>query len=103
MRQSIFRRLGVVAIVLSLLLGISSGAWAQKVDAGKNYDLSLSVKSATVKTFTEAFTQKTGVLFSYEAGLAQKPMGDITVNVKGATLTSILDDIFGKQVSGFKY
>lgn len=35
MRQSIFRRLGVVAIVLSLLLGISSGAWAQKVDAGK--------------------------------------------------------------------
>ncbi len=103
MRQSIFRRLGVVAIVLSLLLGISSGAWAQKVDAGKNYDLSLSVKSATVNTFTEAFTQKTGVLFSYEAGLAQKPMGDITVNVKGATLTSILDDIFEKQVSGFKY
>ena len=49
MRQSIFRRLGVVAIVLSLLLGISSGAWAQKVDAGKNYDLSLSVKSAIIR------------------------------------------------------
>lgn len=102
MRQSIYRKLGVFAIAVSLLTGLFQKAEAQQANTG-NYDLSLSVKSATVKTFTEAFTQKTGVLFSYEAGLAQKPMGDINIDVKGASLTSILDDVFGKQVTGFKY
>lgn len=102
MRHSIYRKLGVFAIAVSLLTGLFQKADAQQANTG-NYDLSLSVKSATVKTFTEAFTQKTGVLFSYEAGLAQKPMGDINIDVKGASLTSILDDVFGKQVTGFKY
>lgn len=102
MRQSIYRKLGVFAIAVSLLTGLFQKADAQQANTG-NYDLSLSVKSATVKTFTEAFTQKTGVLFSYEAGLAQKPMGDINIDVNGASLTSILDDVFGKQVTGFKY
>ena len=102
MRQSIYRKLGVFAIAVSLLTGLFQKADAQQANTG-NYDLSLSVKSATVKTFTEAFTQKTGVLFSYEAGLAQKPMGDINIDVKGASLTSILDDVFGKQMTGFKY
>lgn len=102
MRQSIYRKLGVFAIAVSLLTGLFQKAEAQQANTG-NYDLSLSVKSATVKTFTEAFTQKTGVLFSYEAGLAQKPMGDINIDVKGASLNSILDDVFGKQVTGFKY
>lgn len=102
MRHSIYRKLGVFAIAVSLLTGLFQKAEAQQANTG-NYDLSLSVKSATVKTFTEAFTQKTGVLFSYEAGLAQKPMGDINIDVKGASLTSILDDVFGKQVTGFKY
>lgn len=102
MRHSIYRKLGVFAIAVSLLTGLFQKAEAQQANTG-NYDLSLSVKSATVKTFTEAFTQKTGVLFSYEAGLAQKPMGDINIDVKGASLNSILDDVFGKQVTGFKY
>lgn len=102
MRHSIYRKLGVFAIAVSLLTGLFQKADAQQANTG-NYDLSLSVKSATVKTFTEAFTQKTGVLFSYEAGLAQKPMGDINIDVKGASLTSILNDVFGKQVTGFKY
>lgn len=102
MRQSIYRKLGVFAIAVSLLTGLFQKAEAQQANTG-NYDLSLSVKSATVKTFTEAFTQKTGVLFSYEAGLAQKPMGDINIDVKGASLSSILDDVFGNQVTGFKY
>lgn len=81
MRHSIYRKLGVFAIAVSLLTGLFQKAEAQQANTG-NYDLSLSVKSATVKTFTEAFTQKTGVLFSYEAGLAQKPMGDINIDVK---------------------
>lgn len=102
MRHSIYRKLGVFAIAVSLLTGLFQKAEAQQANTG-NYDLSLSVKSATVKTFTEAFTQKTCVLFSYEAGLAQKPMGDINIDVKGASLTSILDNVFGKQVTGFKY
>ncbi len=103
MRQSILFRLRVLAVALVVFAGFSVAAVAQQVNSSKNYDLSLTVKSATVKSFTEAFTQKTGVLFSYESALAQKPMGDISIDKKNASLSSILDDIFGRQVSGFKY
>lgn len=51
MRHSIYRKLGVFAIAVSLLTGLFQKAEAQQANTG-NYDLSLSVKSATVKTFT---------------------------------------------------
>ena len=102
MRHSIFSRLGVLATVLAVCLGFSLAASAQSTTR-KSYNLSLTVKSATVKSFTDEFTRKTGVLFSYESDLAQRQMGDIRIEAKDASLTSILDDVFGRQVSGFHY
>lgn len=102
MRHSIYSRLGVLAAVLAFCLSFTQIAHAQTTE-GKTYNLSLTVKSATVKEFTDEFTRKTGVLFSYESDLAQKQMGNIKVNAKDATLTEILDDVFGHQVQGFNY
>ena len=103
MRQSILSRLGILAACLAAALSTGQPAAAQQADPGKSYDISLSIKGATVKSFADAFTQKTGVLFSYESALSQKKMGDIKINVKGATLSAILDDVFGRQTSGFAY
>ena len=66
MRQSIYLRLGVLAVVLATFFGLAPGSAAQ-TNTGKTYSFSLTVKSATVKSFTEEFTKKTGILFSYES------------------------------------
>lgn len=89
-------------MVLATFFGLASGSAAQ-TNTGKTYSFSLTVKSATVKSFTEEFTKKTGILFSYESALARKEMGDISINVRNESLASILDDVFGHQVSGFRY
>ena len=102
MRQSIYLRLGVLAVVLATCCGLAPGSAAQ-THTGKTYSFSLTVKSATVKSFTEEFTKKTGILFSYESALARKEMGDISINARNESLASILDDVFGHQVSGFRY
>lgn len=47
--------------------------------SGKTTMWTLTVKSATLQTFTDAFTKQTGVLFSYESALASMPMGDVSV------------------------
>ena len=59
--------------MLLLFTGLSLRAYAED-DGGspfrKNHDVDLTVKSATLQTFTDAFTKQTGVLFSYESALA---------------------------------
>lgn len=55
MRQSIYLRLGVLAVVLATFFGLAPGSAAQ-TNTGKTYSFSLTVKSATVKSFTEEFT-----------------------------------------------
>ena len=63
--------------------------------------MDLTVKSATLQTFTDAFTKQTGVLFSYESALASMPMGDVSVRESNAPLERILNNVFTKR--GFRY
>ncbi|WP_295939778.1 TonB-dependent receptor [uncultured Alistipes sp.] len=101
-KNSIFR-MGVALFLL--LTGMSLRAYA--ADDGrsnppqKNYDVDLTVKAATVQTFTDAFTRQTDVLFSYESALASMPLGDMQVREKQAPLERILDNVFTKR--GFRY
>lgn len=84
MRQSIYLRLGVLAVVLATFFGLAPGSAAQ-TNTGKTYSFSLTVKSATVKSFTEEFTKKTGILFSYESALARKEM-ETSASTPGTSL-----------------
>lgn len=99
MIQPIARFLRICVTAL-LALCLQQTAFAQQQ---KTYDVKLSVKDATLKSFTDAFSGKTGVLFSYESGIAGKPMGDISINARNATLQAILDEVFTRQTSGFGY
>ena len=67
-KNSIFRW-GVA--MLLLFTGLSLRAYAED-DGGspfrKNHDVDLTVKSATLQTFTDAFTKQTGVLFLLRIG-----------------------------------
>ena len=100
-KNSIFRW-GVA--MLLLFTGLSLRAYAED-DGGspfrKNHDVDLTVKSATLQTFTDAFTKQTGVLFSYESALASMPMGDVSVRESNAPLERILNNVFTKR--GFRY
>lgn len=69
--------------------------------SGKTTMWTLTVKSATLQTFTDAFTKQTGVLFSYESALASMPMGDVSVRESNAPLERILNNVFTKR--GFRY
>ena len=96
-KNSIFRW-GVA--MLLLFTGLSLRAYAED-DGGspfrKNHDVDLTVKSATLQTFTDAFTKQTGVLFSYESALASMPMGDVSVRESNAPLERILNNVFTKR------
>lgn len=92
-----------------VLLLLSAGMCLQSHAAGgsgnasspKTYDVDLTLRSATVLTFTEAFTEQTGVLFSYESALSAMPLGDVSVRERDASLEGILEQVFTGR--GFRY
>ncbi len=86
-----------------LLAGMGVSLYAETVvdSPQKNYDVKMSLNSATVKSFSEAFSQQTGVLFSYEANIASKSMGKVSINASKASLQSILDNVLTNK--GFNY
>ena len=90
-------KLLILCAVAAIGAFLGSGVKAQ---AQENlYDVDLSISRATVSSATSALTRQTGILFSYETELASKPLGNITVRQKQATLESILTRVFdGKGI-----
>ncbi len=101
MKTNLFIKLGIA--VLLLFAGMSYPLNAETVvdSPQKNYDVKMSLNSATVRSFSEAFTQQTGVLFSYEANIASKNLGKVSIDAENATLQSILDGVL--TGNGFSY
>lgn len=93
--------------LLFLLLSTGICLQAHATDDGRSiapqraYDVDITVRAATLLTFTEAFSKQTGVLFSYESALSATPMGDVTIREEGAPLERILERIFSTR--GFRY
>ncbi len=89
---------------LVLLLSFGFGAAADNApDSQKTYDLNLSLDKPTVGEFTKEFTEKTGVLFSYDSSISKKRMANVRINVKGRGLDDILEVVFKTQNKGFSY
>ncbi len=104
MKKNFFLRFGIFSLVMVFSLGFSLSAKPVKENPNKTYDVTLSLTNATVKSFSEAFTKETGVLFSYESAVAQKQLGRVALNEKNASLESILDKVFKKDSSSnFSY
>lgn len=83
-QRTVMRLCAVVAAVFSFA-GI---AFAQST-----YDVDLTSSSATVKSFTDALTSQTGTVFSYEASVASKQLGSVSIREKGTTVAAILDKV----------
>lgn len=94
---------GLASLMMLCTCILASATGGGITDTPKKYDVELSIKSASVSVFTDAFTKKTGVLFSYDSSISGKIMGDIAIKAENADLSEILDDVFKKQVKGFAY
>lgn len=104
MKQNFLSKFGLTVVLLSAFMCFTAYGAVSEQSPQKNYDVNLSIKAATVKSFTDAFTAKTGVLFSYESALAHTLMGDILIETENTPLKTILDDVFTVQSEkGFSY
>ncbi len=103
MKHCFYVRLAVILAFAFQLLCLSASAQDGRDDNGRIYDFEISVRNASVRDFADAFTSKTGVLFSYDSAIAGRQMGDISIKARNASLPSILDDVFGRQATGFEY
>lgn len=97
-----FKFFSWVFLCVTLLSGLSmQSAQASPQEDQKTYNVSISLKDATVKGVADALTKQTGILFSYDADLNSMSLGDVKVSHKNSSLTSILDEVFANK--GVKY
>lgn len=97
-----FKFFSWVFLCVTLLSGLSmQSAQASPQEDQKTYNVSISLKDATVKGVADALTKQTGILFSYDADLNSMSLGEVTVSHKNSSLTSILDEVFANK--GVKY
>lgn len=97
-----FKFFSWVFLCVTLLSGLSmQSAQASPQEDQKTYNVSISLKDATVKGVADALTKQTGILFSYDADLNSMSLGEVKVSHKNSSLTSILDEVFADK--GVKY
>lgn len=97
-----FKFFSWVFLCVTLLSGLSMpSAQASPQEDQKTYNVSISLKDATVKGVADALTKQTGILFSYDADLNSMSLGEVKVSHKNSSLTSILDEVFANK--GVKY
>jgi TonB-linked SusC/RagA family outer membrane protein len=94
-------RLCVAVLLTFVSVSISANA-GQSGMLQQLYNVNLNVSQGTVRTVTQAFTKQTGVLFSYETGLASKSLGTVSVHMKDAKLDDILSQIFNGKGIDYK-
>ena len=97
-----FKFFSWVFLCVTLLSGLSmQSTQASPQEDQKTYNVSISLKDATVKGVADALTKQTGILFSYDADLNSMSLGEVKVSHKNSSLTSILDEVFANK--GVKY
>ena len=74
-------------VILILTLALSIGAQAHNVR--------LTCRSSTVKEVTEALTQQTGILFSFQQPVGKIVIGALDLNLKDATVGQVCEAAFG--------
>ena len=93
-------RLLTLCMALSaLLLPLGARAAAELSVQERSYGVDLSLQGATVRSFTQAFTQQTGVLFSYESALAGASLGTVSLHGQAPLEKHLANAFAGKGIS----
>ena len=77
-----------------LTLPSFAAADADAAFAAQRHDLKLSLRNAPLREVVTAFTQQTGVVFSYETSLGERTLPHVDVALNGSTLDEMLASVF---------
>lgn len=79
-----------------------SGSGSSLHAAVQSEAVKLSFHNATLKEITTAFTEQTGVGFSYEKSLGDRVIPNVNVNVNVSTVEEMLSAVFGETDIAYK-
>lgn len=85
--------------LMSVLLPPSEGF---SLEGQIRHDVNISLSDATVKKVTDAITDQTGIIFSYDFALGNRRMGKVEVNLKDSRTEDIMDAVFSDTGISFK-
>ena len=85
-----------------LTLPSFAAADADAAFAAQRYDLKLSLRNAPLREVVTAFTQQTGVVFSYETSLGERTLPHVDVALNGSTLDEMLASVFAGTGISYK-
>ena len=85
-----------------LTLPSFAAADADAVFAAQRHDLKLSLRNVPLREVVTAFTQQTGVVFSYETSLGERTMAHVDVALNDSTLDEMLASVFAGTGISYK-
>ena len=83
----------LLCVGLAALPSASLGARGELL-ADQRLNLNLSFSSASLREVVSAFTEQTGVVFSYETSLGKRTLSDVHVVIQDAPLEEMLNTLF---------
>lgn len=83
-------------MLLLLLCNVFTLSAAEELYA-QHYNVTLSLRNATVKEAVDAVTRQTGIAFSYESSVGVMPLGNVEIRVDGGAVDAVLGPLFADQ------
>lgn len=76
-------------MLMLLLCNVFTLSAAEELYA-QHYNVTLSLRNATVKEAVDAVTRQTGIAFSYESSVGVMPLGNVEIRVDGGAVDAVL-------------
>ena len=83
-------------MLLLLLCNVFTLSAAEELYA-QHYNVTLSLRNATVKEAVDAVTRQTGIAFSYESSVGVMPLGNVEIRVDGGAVDAVLGPLFADK------
>ena len=75
-------------MLMLLLCNVFTLSAAEELYA-QHYNVTLSLRNATVKEAVDAVTRQTGIAFSYESSVGVMPLGNVEIRVDGGAVDAL--------------
>ena len=83
-------------MLMLLLCNVFTLSAAEELYA-QHYNVTLSLRNATVKEAVDAVTRQTGIAFSYESLVGVMPLGNVEIRVDGGAVDAVLGPLFADK------